>query len=87
MNIELSTKLGILHSRFGGCESKLGGDDKGKTCLVCGIEGSLLKVIDSGYASQYSNMLNTYMKTRLYNKSEHSYISENGDVRSDIMKM
>ena len=46
-----------------------------------------LKSIDSSYTSGYSNLLNTYMKTRLYTKSEHSNIGENGDARSEIVKM
>ena len=51
MNIELSAKLMILHSRFGGCKLEFRGDDKGKSLTSLFVDGSLLKLIDSGYAS------------------------------------
>ena len=31
MKVESSTKLEILHSRFGGCKLEFGGDDEGKS--------------------------------------------------------
>jgi len=52
VNIELSAKLEILHSKFGGCKLEFGGDDEGESWLVHWVDGRLLKSIDSGYASQ-----------------------------------
>jgi len=74
---------------FGGHKSEFGGGEKGKSWLVWEIEGGLLKSIDSGYASQYSDMLNTYMKMRLYTRHEAQQyqwkwrceVSNNGIVR------
>jgi len=87
VDVDLSTKPEILHSRFGGLKSEVRGDDKGES-LTSPLSGwKLLKSIDSGYASWYLNMLNTYVKTRLYTKSENSNISRNGDARLAIMKM
>jgi len=69
VNIELSAKLEILHSNFRGHKLEFGGDDKGEsfTSLLGGQK--LLKLIDSGYASRYLNMSNTYMGTRLYTQN------------------
>jgi len=50
---------------------------KARVWLVHWVDGSLLKLIDSGYASQYLNMSNTYMKTRLYTRMEHRNIRNN----------
>jgi len=55
-----------------GCKSEFRGDDQGKGFDYHWVNGSLLKLIESGYASWYLNLLNTYMEERLYTKTEHN---------------
>jgi len=80
VNIESCAKLEILCSRFGGWKLEVGGNDKGESWLVCRLDEGWLKLVDSGYASWYSNMSNTIDQST-------SNISENGDVRLVIIKM